>query len=654
VSAADIADPGLGVWVPGPEELQRSRLVAFAESVGCESIPALVERADLAPQWYWSQVAAWLDLDWQSHPTEVADQIEHGHLTRWFPGAALNIADNAVDRWVRRGRALEPALRWELEDGSQGSWSFADLAQHVDALCHGLSGLGVRAGDRVGLQLPMTRESAVALLACAKMGAICVPVFSGYGGAAVAERLEFAGARVHIVADAFPRRGRTVDVRGSLAGELGRVDSLVHTVVVSYVEAADGEEALTFPGEVAWAELVGRHHGKPYEAFRCPTDHPLMIAFTSGSTGKPKGIVLGHSGFAIKAGSDAAFSFDLGPGDTAAWITDPGWIMSPIVLLGGLIAGSAVALYAGTPDWPDERRIWTFAEAAHVTMLGVSPTLVRLLMSKPDGRPVGSGSLRVLASSGEPWTPDAYRWLFADAFGGRLPVINYSGGTEVSGAILSNTTAQEIHPCGFAGPMPGMGADIVDDAGSSLVKGVGELALRHSSPGMPLTFWRDDERYRQTYWQRWEGLWHHGDWVERTEDGVWFIRGRSDDTLKIAGKRVGPSEVESVVNASPGVVESAAIGIPHPVKGDALVVFARCRENDLDDAGLRTLIADGVATALGRALRPTEVHLVSALPRTRSGKILRRVIRAAYLGEPHGDVSALDDPSAVSVIEAVR
>jgi acetyl-CoA synthetase len=657
VSATEIT-PGKesdDVWHPGADELARSKILAFAKSAGCRSVEELTAKADRDPLWFWEAVTTWLDLDWQEAPDKTADQITDGHRTQWFPGGALNITENAVDRWVARGRGTEPALRWELEDGSRGSSTFAELGAQVDALCHGLAGIGVRPGDRVGLQLPTVPEAAVAMLALAKMGAICVPVFSGYGATAVTERLAFAEASVHIVADSFLRRGKSVDLRRSLAEALSGVESLVATVVVDLEPGAPARiSAEPFPGEIAWADLLERHPNVPFPAARCPSDHPLLLAFTSGSTGRPKGILLSHAGFAVKAGSDAAFSFDIGRGDTAAWITDPGWIMSPIVIFGGLLVGSAVALYAGTPDWPNPRRIWDFTDAAEVTMLGLSPTLVRLLMSHDSSLPNGPGKLRVLASSGEPWTPDAYQWLYAEAFGRRLPIINYSGGTEVSGAILSNTTAQPIHPCGFAGSLPGMGADIVDQEGISQLGDVGELVLRCPSPGMPLTFWRDPERYFTTYWKQWPGLWHHGDWAEKDEDGVWYIRGRSDDTLKIAGKRVGPGEIESVVNGVPGVVESAAVGVPHPVKGDGLVVFARLRGAGAEPQVAAQRISDEVAGAMGKALRPMRVHIVSTLPRTRSGKILRRVIRAAYLGEPLGDLSALDDVESVRTIVNLR
>ncbi|MDV3125957.1 AMP-binding protein [Mycobacterium sp. 21AC1] len=650
MTSTPAADLDSGIWRPSAVERERSRILAFASHAGCADLTGLRERADADPDWFWGAVADWLQLDWQRKPAATVDQLEVPHESKWFIGGELNIADNAVDRWLRAGRGADEALLWELEDGTRGSWTFAELAGEVDRVAGGLLALDISFGDRVGIQLPMVREAVVAQLACAKIGAISVPIFSGFGAAAVSDRLTIAGAKAHIIANGFHRRGKTVAVPQDLADALRQIETLSTTVVVDLVS---GATVPNMPSEVAWADLAAT--AGPVVAARTPTDHPLCIAFTSGTTGAPKGVVLGHAGFAVKAGSDAAFSFDLGPGDIATWITDPGWIMSPIIVLGGLMTGSSVALYAGTPDWPHRDRLWDMARALGVTMMGVSPTLIRTLMGAGSDQPVDVGPLRVFASSGEAWTPDAYDWLFTHVGRQQVPIINYSGGTEVSGAILSNTTAEPIHPCGFAAPLPGMGADIVDPEGKSLDRGLGELALRHPSPGMPLSFWGDPERYYTTYWDRWPKVWHHGDWVELDQHDVWYVRGRSDDTLKIAGKRLGPAEVESVVNGIRRVVESAAVGVPDPLKGEALVVFARVLEHDRgDDAILAAEITGEVGARLGKPLAPKLVHIVTNLPRTRSGKILRRVIRSAYLGNAAGDTSAIDDPSAIDVIRNLK
>lgn len=640
------------MWQPGPTEIHRSRILKFAAAAGCAAISELGTKAHEEPSWFWKAVSEWLELDWQTPPTSTLDQLRDPHATKWFVNGKFNVTANAVDRWVTAGRANETALAWEVENGESGKWTFGELAREVDRISRGLLASGVKFGDTVGMQLPMVKEAAVAQLACAKIGAISVPIFSGFGATAVADRLRIAGATAHIVANGFDRRGRVVPLRAEAAAALQSVESLRTTVVVSLVP---GNNEPYLPGEVAWEVLGADGPETPLPAAQCPADHPLLIAFTSGTTGAPKGIVLSHAGFAVKAASDAAFSFDVGRGDVAMWVTDPGWIMSPITVLGGLIAGSSVALYSGSPDFPSASRIWDVVRNLNVTMLGVSPTLIRSLMTQ-DVEPaeIDLGNLRVLASSGEAWTPDAYEWLFERVARSELPIINYSGGTEVSGAILSNFTALPIHPCGFAGPLPGMGADVVDADGNSVGTGLGELALRRPSPGMPITFWGAPERYFSTYWDRWSGTWFHGDWVEVDDENVWYVRGRSDDTLKIAGKRLGPAEVESVVNGIASVVESAAISIPDPIKGEALVIFARVAAGTANADDLAKLISDVVARELGKPLKPKFVHVVDTLPRTRSGKILRRVIRSVYLGNPAGDTSSLEDPSSLSVIGCVR
>jgi acetyl-CoA synthetase len=474
-------------------------------------------------------------------------------------------------------------------------------------------------------------------LACARVGAVVVPLFSGFGLAGSAERIADACARVHVVSASYTRRGRRIDALADAVALRQRVGSTLETTIVAGLDPAAGRRAQGIVG-------LDALDGDDDRIVDLPADHPLMLAYTSGTTGRPKGVVLTHAGFAAKAGSDAAWCFDLQPGEVASWITDPGWVMFPITVLGGLVAGAGQALFDGTIDWPDSQALWRFVDTHGVTMLGVSPTLVRTLMSATDGRPaVTPATLRTFASSGEPWTPEAFAWLFEQAGAMRVPVINYSGGTEVSGAILANTTIQPIRAGGFAGPLPGMGADVVDDSGKPVTGTVGELVLSDHSPGMTRGFWGDLERYRATYWSRWPDLWWHGDWARRESDGTWFILGRSDDTLKIAGKRVGPAEVEAIADLHPGVLESAAIGVPDPVKGEALVLVV-CPNAAGAGCELADQLERSLGEALGHAFRPRRVVLVQRLPKTRSGKIMRRLVRAAYLGEDVGDASALERP----------
>ena len=381
-----------------------------------------------------------------------------------------------------------------------------------------------------------------------------------------------------------------------------------------------------------------------------------MVIYTSGTTGRPKGAVHVHGGFPVKGAQDLAHGFDLRAGDTLFWFTDLGWMMGPWAISGALLLDARLVIYEGTPDHPGPDRLWSIVERHRVTHMGLSPTVIRALMAHGE-EPVRShdrSSLRVLGSTGEPWNPDPWWWFFREAGEGRCPIVNYSGGTEVSGGILSGNPLTPIRPCSFAGPNVGVAADVVDAEGRPVRGRVGELVIRQPLPGMTRGFWNDRERYLDAYWRRLPGVWVHGDWALVDEDGYWFIQGRSDDTLKIAGKRVGPAEVESAAVAHPAVVEAAAVGLPHDVKGESIAVFVVLGRGETDGPDLRAAIAAQVVRELGKALKPDLVAVLPALPKTRSGKVMRRVIRAAWLGLDPGDVSALDDPTAIEAIRALR
>jgi acetyl-CoA synthetase len=387
-----------------------------------------------------------------------------------------------------------------------------------------------------------------------------------------------------------------------------------------------------------------------------------MVIYTSGTTGKPKGAVHVHGGFPAKAAQDLAHCFDLQRGDVILWATDIGWMMGPWLIAGGLMLGATIVLYDGTPDFPDASRMWRIVERHRVTHLGISPTAIRGLMRSGEApvRAADRSSLLVLGSTGEPWNPDPWWWYFREVGEERCPIINYSGGTEIGGGILGCTTWTPIQPGSFRGPVPGMDADVVDERGHPVRGAVGELVIRKPWPGMTRGFWKDaspgdESRYLATYWDRFPGVWVHGDWARVDDDGYWYIEGRSDDTLKVAGKRVGPAEVESAAVAHLGVSEAAAIGVPHELKGEAIVVFAVLRPGVEATSALEATVKDTVAEKLGKPLRPEAVRFVTQLPKTRNGKILRRVIRGAYLGKSElGDLSSVEDPAAVDEIRRAR
>jgi len=353
---------------------------------------------------------------------------------------------------------------------------------------------------------------------------------------------------------------------------------------------------------------------------------------------------------------DMAHCFDIGEHDRLLWFTDIGWMMGPWAICGALSIGATLVLFDGVPDHPGPDRLWSVVERHRVSVLGIAPTVIRALMRHGDD-PVAAhdlSSLRVLGSTGEPWNTDPWLWYQQKIGGGRLPVINYSGGTEISGGILGGNLLTECKPCAFSGPVPGMAVDIVDAAGDSVRGEVGELVLRAPWPGMTRGFWKDPDRYIDTYWSRWPGVWYHGDWAELDDDGLWYILGRSDDTIKVAGKRLGPAEVESALVGHPAVQEAAAVGVPDEIKGEKLIAFVILRPGNQSSAELEDELKQAVAAALGKSLKPSRVHVVADLPRTRNAKIMRRVIKAAYLGSDPGDVMALENPAAVEAIAAVR
>jgi acetyl-CoA synthetase len=632
------------IWSPTPKYFEKSRILEFCSFAGIEE-GQLDSWASEDLAGFWGSLEKFLGFRWQRSYRSVFDQITEPNRTRWFVEGQFNLTDNCLTRWIEQGAGAKTALVWELEDGSIGTFNYIELEAEVNRVCNLFDQLGVVAGDRIALQMPMIWESVVAQLAAARIGAILVPIFSGYAAEAVVDRLNLSGAKLVIISQSYDRRGSRVN-QNAVRVAVCALENVEHVILLG--------EGPVIEKEVLWGELVPSMP-TTFLSPKLPAEHPLLIAYTSGTTGKPKGLTLSQVGFALKAASDAALCFDFGPEDVVTWITDPGWVMSPITIYGAFLNGSTLAVYSGAVDYPNNNRLWDLVDRHGLTFLGVSPTLTRSLMAMDVPAREQLGTLRVMASSGEPWTPDAFEWLFHNAGLGQVPIINYSGGTEVSGGILSNRTIHPIVACGFFGPIPGMGAAILDEEGNPTSGSIGELALKLPSPGMPINFWGEPTRYFETYWARWPGIWWHGDFAEEV-GGAWFIRGRSDDTIKVAGKRVGPAEVEAVINSHPLIRESAAIGAPDDIKGEALIIVAKLTaqidpaQQPLLEQELRQL----VASQLGKPLTPKRVILVNDLPKNRSGKILRRVIKSLYLGKDAGDLSSLENPAAVAEIVALR
>jgi acetyl-CoA synthetase len=636
-------------WLPTEASEARSRLRRFMEAHGFVSLDELHRRSIADQTWFWDAVVKDLDLEFYQPYQQVLDLSRGKPWARWFVGGKYNYVHNALDRHAAGPSAPKLAITWEGEDGAIRQLTYAELADMANRFASGLRQLGVEKGDRVGIFMPMIPEVAAATLAVGKLGAIYIPIFSGYAAPAVASRLADCGAKVLITADGFYRRGSRIPM-GETALEAARQAPSVERVVVV---CRFGDVSLPATEQVVYADKLVADVDTPPLTERTMADDPYMIIYTSGTTGRPKGAVHVHAGFPIKATQDLAHCFDLQADDTLFWLTDLGWMMGPWAIAGGLTLGASLCFYEGALDFPRPDRLWRIVERHRATLLGISPTAVRALMARGDEwvRSCDLSSLRAFGSTGEPWNPDPWWWLYQVAGGERCPILNYSGGTEISGGIVGGFTIAPSRPCAFAGPVPGIAADVVDERGEPVRGAVGELIIRQPWVGMTNGFWQDPQRYLDTYWSRWPDVWVHGDWARVDDDGSWFILGRSDDTIKLAGKRVGPAEVESAAVAHPAVAEAAAIGVPDEVKGEALVVLVVLRTGHRAGGPLREAIRAVVAEQLGRALRPEEVRFVAELPRTRNAKILRRVVKGAYLGRDDlGDLSALENPSAIDAI----
>ena len=639
-------------WRPTPEQRDRSRLTAFITRHGLDDYDTLLRRSVEDPAWFWSAVLDDLGIEFYEPYRQILDTSAGIAWSRWCIGGRLNTVHNCVDKWIGTPTEHKNALRWEGEEGATRELTYGELFREVNRAANAMRELGVTHGDRVALFMPMCPELVVAFFAAIKLGGVVLPLFSGYGVDAVATRLVDAEATLLVTADGFWRRGQAVAMKPLADQAAAAAPSVRHLLVVSRIGA---DVPWTSPRDHRWEALVPRQ-SDVCATVRTDAEDPLMLIYTSGTSGRPKGTVHSHCGFPTKAAQDMAHCFDVRDTDTMYWVTDIGWMMAPWELFGMTLLGGTAVIYDGALDYPGPDRLWDLVERHSVSVLGVSPTLVRALMQHGEDpvRRHDLSSLRILGSTGEPWNPESWRWLFETAGGTRLPIINYSGGTETSGGLVAGNVLTPMKPCSFAGPPPGIGADVVDGEGRSVCNQVGELVVRVPWIGMTRGFWKDPDRYEQTYWSSLPDVWVHGDWAAIDEDGLWYILGRSDDTIKIAGKRLGPAEVESVLVEHPAVAESAAIGVPDAAKGQALVCFCVLRSGHVASEALAKDLRTFVATRLGKPLRPKAIEFLGDLPKTRNAKVMRRVIRTTYLDEAPGDLSSLENPSAVEEVRKVR
>lgn len=624
------------------------QLELFMQRHGFDSYEALIERADRDPEWFWPAVMDFHGLVFFKPFDKVLDTSKGIAWPQWCIGGTTNLAYNCMERRLAAGHGDRTAIIWEGEDGETRTWTYGRLIEEAERAAAGLKRLGLGDGDVVGIYMPFLPETIAAFLAITRIGGIALPMFSGFGPQAVIERLVDAEAKAVITVDVTYRRGNPIAMADIIGQVRPQVPSLAHVVVVArHPGKAEGDA-------VWWHDLVAAAEACPAEEMEA--DAPAMIVYTSGTTGKPKGTVHSHCGFMTKVALDFGIILDLTESDRLLWMSDMGWLTGPILAVAVPLVGASMVLAEGTPDYPDQGRLWRLADQHCVSFLGVAPTMVRNFIQQPPEVVAAYefSSLRVTASTGEPWTPEAWTWFLANVCKGRAPILNYSGGTEIGGGIVAGTMlGRDLPPGAFVGPIPGMGAAVVDDSGRPLPRGaVGELALTVPSIGLTRGLWRSPERFIEAYWAKVPGLWIHGDFASVNADGHWFVHGRSDDTIKIAGKRTGPSEIEALLLGTGKVGEAAVIGVPDPIKGSAVVCACVPARGVKPTPELAEELRQAVVAGLGASFRPKAVTFVSGLPKTRSMKIMRRVVRSVWLGEPVGDLSGLVNPEAVDDLKA--
>ncbi len=630
------------IWEPSREWIAQTNVWRFMQKLGFTDREAFLRYSRENPEEFWDRLVHEAGIEWFRGYDRVLDTSRGVEWSEWFLGGKLNIAWNCLDRHVASGGT---ACIWEGEDGAVRTVTFAQLATEVNRLVNALDALDLAKGDRVALIMPLIPEVITILYGCFTLGLIVVPIFAGFGATAISTRLEDSGARVVFTADHVRRRGKLLPLKEKVDQALEK-HTAVEKVVVFRYQAGD----ITWHGDrdIFWDEFIGGQSADR-EALPLDSEDRAFILYTSGTTGKPKGTIHTHAGCLAQMSKEIYLGFDHKPEDRFWWLSDIGWMMGPWTIIGNHNFGGTIFLYDGAPDYPGPDRLWQMIERHGITTFGISPTAIRLLMRA--GSPKQPmPSLRLLGSTGEPWDDTSYLWFFENVGRRRCPIINISGGTEIAGSFLFPLPIQPLKPCSLGSPAPGMSTEVVDDAGRPVRGQKGYLVCTRPAPSMTRGIWGDPDRYLETYWSRWPGYWYHGDWASVDEDGCWFLHGRADESMNVAGRKVGPAEVEDALIEHPAVSEAAVIGVPDELKGEAIVAFVVAKPSAAIRADLERLLSAHLVESLGPTFKPRAIRVVRELPKTQSGKIVRRLLRQKFLGEALGDLSTVENPHAIEEI----
>jgi len=600
-------------------------------------------------EWFWESVDKDIGIIWDEPYTKTLDMSNGIAWSKWFVNGKTNIYKSSVEKFAKQ-TPNKIAYHFISENGIETKLSYFELDSKVSKLANGLKSLGIKKGDIIAIYLPMIAEAIVSILAAAKIGAIQTIIFSGYSSESLQIRLQDCHAKILLTSDGFNRKGKSVSQKTTIESAIIDTD-IEKIIMVSYM----GIDQYKKSKKIQFYDELISTQSDSCDTEIMDSEDPLFILYTSGTTGKPKGVIHTHGGFSVFAGHQASYLVDIHQNDTLFWPADVGWITGLVWnVYGLLIMGASAIIYDGALDYPTEDRIWQILSKHKATIFGISPTAVRLF-KKNNTQPLKKYSLdklRNIPTTGEPLDEDSWWWLFEKVGNKKIPIMNLSGGTEIGGAMLSVFPGMKLKPSTVGIPVPGMNLDIVDDDGNSVREKNGYLVIKSPWPAMTRGLLHDDDRYIKTYWSRFENIWFHGDYVFADSDNLWYMHGRTDDVINVSGHRMSTSEIEHIVISHKKISDAASISIPDAITGEAIVVFFVADKKKYTN--LEFEVIEHISNRIGKIAKPKHVFQLSDLPKTSTGKIMRRLLKTKLMGEELGDLSSLENPDILEEISKLN
>ena len=613
------------------------------------SLEELSEKSKNNLEWFWESVEKDIGIIWDEPYTKTLDTSNGIPWTKWFVDGKTNLYNSSVEKFTKT-TPEKIAYNFISEDGVETKLSYSELNTKVSKLANVFKSLDVKKGDVIAIYLPMIEEAIVSILAAAKIGAVQTIVFSGYSSESLKTRLQDCHAKILLTSDGFHRKGKTISQK--ITVDAAVIDTDIEKIIVVSYKGIDKFEK---SDKIQFYDDLILQQDDTCDTEIMNSEDPLFILYTSGTTGKPKGVVHTHGGFSVFAGHQASYLVNMGQNDRLFWPADIGWITGLVWnVYGLLLVGSSAVIYDGALDFPNSDRVWEILSKYQATIFGISPTAVRLfkkINSNPQNK-FSLDSLQNIPTTGEPLDEDSWWWLFENVGNKKIPIMNLSGGTEIGGAMLSVFPGMKLKPSTVGIPVPGMNLDVVNDDGESVKEQNGYLVIKSPWPGMTRGLLNDDQRYIETYWSKFENIWFHGDYVLKDGDNLWYMQGRTDDVINVSGHRMSTAEIEHTVISHKKISDAASIAIPDDITGEAIVVFF-VPENK-DDTNLENEIMEYISKKIGKIAKPRLIIQLSDLPKTRTGKIMRRLLKSKVLGNPLGDLSSLENPHILNEIQKIN